>query len=155
MSRIIDIIEAGGVLISSGYPSLEDVVGALADQLVLKGQLGAGLRDATVTAVCEREKLASTTMVDIGVSIPHARVDGVNGVAASLALSPEGVFHAASGVPISIVILVLSSPDLDGEHLNVLSGISMLLQSESIRGEIIRSERTEQVLQVIRSRSRK
>ena len=34
-----------------------------------------------------------------------------------------------TGVPISIMVLVFSAPELVGEHLDGLAGVSMLLQS--------------------------
>ncbi len=155
MSGIVDLISEGGVLFSSGHPGLQEVVAALADQLVRRGRVDADLRELAVQSVGEREELASTVMVDIGVSIPHAHVDGIEGVVAALALAEEGVFLTESGVPISIVALVLSSPHLEGdEYLNVLSDLSLLLQSETFRAEITRAGEFSQVIELMRSRGR-
>lgn len=121
------------------FPSFLAVVEGLVDTLIERGQLASALRAGAVRAVCEREALSSTIMVDIGVSIPHARVTGVHGVVGALAVSPDGVFQAMAGVPISIVVLVLSAPDLAGDHLNVLAGLSMLLQSDAVRRDVVRA----------------
>lgn len=130
---MVDILESGGIVLSSSYPEFAEVVEGLVDKLVERGQLDPALRSEAVRAVCERESLSPTVMVDIGVSIPHARVEGVSGVVGTLAVSRQGVFQAMTGVPISIVVLVLSAPDMAGDHLNVLAGLSMLLQSEAVR----------------------
>ena len=87
------------------------------------------MRRRAVRAVCDREAMASTAIVEIGVSVPHARLDGVAGVIAALGRTPTALYYATAGVPISIMVLVFSAPDLIGEHLNTLASISMLLQS--------------------------
>ena len=153
MTRVVDIVASGGVVLSPNFSEFADVVSLLVDSLVERGQLPENLRDAAIEAVCEREKLSSTVMVEIGVSIPHARLDGVKGVIGAMAVAPEGVYQAMTGVPISIVVLVLSPPDLAGDHLNVLAGLSLLLQSESVRDSIIAADSESTVVDVLREQS--
>lgn len=150
MTRVVDIIDAGGVLLSPNFPGFPDVVAGLVDCLVERGRLDRRLRDPAIEAVCERETISSTVMVEIGVSIPHARLEGVDGVIGAMAVHPSGVYYAMAGVPIAIVVLVLSSPDLAGEHLNVLAGLSMLLQSASVRDGVIRADSEARVIQLLR-----
>lgn len=153
MSRIVDIIASGGVRLSPRYPEFAGVVADLVDSLVGRGLLDQSLRDEAVRAVCDRETISSTVMVEIGVSIPHARLDGVQGVIAAMAVRPDGVYDAMQGVPITIVVLVLSSADLAGEHLNVLAGLSMLLQSEAVRNDVVRADAEPTVIDVLREQS--
>jgi mannitol/fructose-specific phosphotransferase system IIA component (Ntr-type) len=150
VTRVVDIIESGGVLLSPDYSGFPEVVSGLVDCLVDRGRLARGLRDTAIEAVCEREKISSTVMVEIGVSIPHARVEGVEQVIGAMAVHPSGVYYAMAGVPIAIVVLVLSPPDLAGEHLNVLAGLSMLLQSVTVRDGIIRADSEAKVIQLLR-----
>jgi mannitol/fructose-specific phosphotransferase system IIA component (Ntr-type) len=131
--RAAELIESGGVLLRPPCGSFEDAVRALVGTLIANGRLPERLREAAVQAVCDREALASTAIVEIGVSVPHARLAGAGGVMAALAVSPSAVYYAMTGVPISIVVLVFSPPELVGEHLNVLASISMLLQSTAVR----------------------
>ncbi len=153
MTNVVDIIASGGVVLSASYPEFADVVARLVDTLVGRGQLPESLRDAAIAAVCEREELSSTVMVEIGVSIPHARLEGVDGVIGAMAVSPDGVYQAMTGVPITIVVLVLSSPDLAGDHLNVLAGLSMLLQSETVRSGVVVADGDSTVLELLREQS--
>jgi len=155
VAQVVDILEAGGVVLPRGVLDFEDVVGELVDELVGNGRLRPDLRGRVVSAVVERESLSSTVMVEIGVSIPHARVDGVEGVLGALAVSPTAVYHAMTGVPIAIVVLVLSSPDLAGEHLNVLAGLSLMLQSESLRDDLARARDAERVMALLRKHGRR
>ncbi len=131
--RAIDLIAAGGIVLQPPCGTFEEAITALVDALIASGCLAAALRDDAVRAIVEREAVASTAMVEIGVAVPHARLAGVAGVVAALATSPSAVYYAMTGVPISIVVLVLSAPELVGEHLNTLAGISMLLQSDATR----------------------
>ncbi len=95
--------------------------------------------------------MASTAMVDIGVSIPHARLHGISGILAAMAVSPRAVYNAGDGLPISIVVLVLSSPAVVGEHLTFLASLSMLLQSARFRQSVRNAASAEQVERLIRS----
>ena len=129
----IEVIERGGILLQRPCASFEDAVGALVDLLIENGSVASALRDRAVRAVCDREEMASTAIVEIGVSVPHARLDGVAGVVAALAATPSALYYAMTGVPISIMVLVFSAPDLVGEHLDTLAGVSLLLQSAAVR----------------------
>jgi mannitol/fructose-specific phosphotransferase system IIA component (Ntr-type) len=131
--RAADLIAAGGVLLRPPCRTFEEAVGALVDALIANRRMPGPMREAAIRAVCDREAVASTAIVEIGVAVPHARLDGIIGVMAALAVSPNGVYQAMTGVPISIVALVFSAPDMIGEHLNSLAGVSMLLQSAALR----------------------
>jgi mannitol/fructose-specific phosphotransferase system IIA component (Ntr-type) len=131
--RVSTFLEPGGIIIRPPWGSFEEAIEGLVSNLASNGRIKDSLKNSAVRAVCERERMASTAIVEIGVSIPHARVDGIRGVVAAIAASPTALYYAMTRVPIPIVALVLSSPDLVGEHLNFLSAISMLLQSESVR----------------------
>ena len=131
--RAAALIAAGGVLLRPPCGSFEDAVGGLVDTLISNARLEAAVRDRAVRAVVGREALASTAIVEIGVAVPHARVEGGEGVIAALAASPAGLYYAMANVPISVMVIVLSAPELIGEHLNTLAGVSLLLQSAAVR----------------------
>ncbi|MBX3023805.1 PTS sugar transporter subunit IIA [bacterium] len=131
--RAAELIASGGVLLRPACGSFEDAVRGLVDVLIANGCMPAALRDRAARAVVEREAMQSTAIVEIGVAVPHARVEGVAGVVAAMAVSPTAVYYAMAGVPISIVVVVLSAPELVGDHLDTLAGVSLLLQSADTR----------------------
>ena len=88
--------------------------------------------------------------VDMGDSIPNSRMDGIATIISSLAVSASGVCGAAAGTPMSIVALVLSPPQLQGEHLNFLAALSLLLHSDTVRRELQSATSPEAVLRVVR-----
>jgi mannitol/fructose-specific phosphotransferase system IIA component (Ntr-type) len=147
--RVSEVVTIGSIVVRPQWQGFEGAVTGLVHQLVEAGRLPAALADAAVQRVCLRETMASTAMVDIGVSIPHARLDGVDGIIAALAVDPVAVYQLAAGLPIPIVTLVLSSPQLTGEHLNFLSSVSLLLQSARTREQLRRATTAEEILRVI------
>jgi mannitol/fructose-specific phosphotransferase system IIA component (Ntr-type) len=149
--RVSDILAAGGLIIRPPWTTFEEAVGGLVGSLVSNGQITDDLRDHAVRAVCEREKMASTAIVEIGVSIPHARVEGIDGVVAAIAGSPTAVYYAMTSVPITVMALVLSGPNLAGEHLNFIAALSMLLQSDAVRRQLRHAEDTAAALTLLRA----
>jgi PTS system fructose-specific IIC component len=149
LMRVSDALASNTIIVQPPWQTFDDAVGGLVAQLVASARLPRRLAPDAVTRIHEREAMASTAMVDIGVSIPHARLDGVTGVVAAIAVSPQAVYHVADGLPISIVALVLSSPSLTGEHLTFLSSLSILLQSSRIRDRVRNAATPEEVLRLI------
>ena len=149
--RVSEALAAGGVMVRPEWDSFAATVSGLVERLVSSGRLPGQLAGEAVRRIQEREAVASTAMVDIGVSIPHARLDGIDGIVAAMAVSPRAVYQVGDGLPISIVVLVLSSPTLVGEHLNFLASLSMLLQSERFRQRVRNAETAEEVQQLVRS----
>jgi PTS system nitrogen regulatory IIA component len=130
---ISEIIAERSVMLGDPCDCFEDAVRCLVDTLVADGRLAAALHETAVHAICEREQMSSTVIAEIGISVPHARLPGIDGVIGALAVSPRAIFYAMAEVPISIVALVLSAPDRAAEHLNALASLSVLLHSEDVR----------------------
>jgi mannitol/fructose-specific phosphotransferase system IIA component (Ntr-type) len=148
--RVSDALVSRAVVVHPAWKTLDDTIVGLIDLLVASARLPHELVELAVARVREREAVAGTAMVDIGVSIPHARLDGIEGVIAAIAVSPQAVYQVADGLPISIVALVLSSPSSSGEHLNFLSALSMLLQSGRIRERLRNAATPGDVVRLIR-----
>jgi len=152
--RLTEGLTLGAVVVRPPWHSFEETVRGLVRELVVAGHLAAGGEEAAVRAVLEREAMASTALVEIGVSMPHARVAGVDGAVAALAVSPAAVYYASTETPITIVALLLSPLFASGTHLNYLSSLSMLLQSERTRDRLQRATTPADVYDVIRSQWR-
>lgn len=148
--RVSDVLGAGGIVLRPPWRTFDEAVTGLVDVLVRNGQLGAPLAPAAIKAVCDRERDASTAIVEIGVSIPHARIDGVQRVVAAIAGGPPAVYYHMTRVPITLMALVLSPPDHAAEHLNFLSSLSMLLQSESLRRRLVNAADPDAALELLR-----
>jgi PTS system fructose-specific IIC component len=148
--RVTDVLDETAIVVGKSWPSLEATVRALAERLVAAGRLPQEVLEETVRGVCARERENSTAMVDIGVSIPHVRTAGVAGVACALAVDAREVYSVAFGLPISIVALVVSSPQTAELHLEFLSALSMLFQSAECRSQLKRATSPQEVWVVLR-----
>ena len=148
--RVSDAL-VGPAIVRPGWHTFEAAVEGLVQRLVDAGRLPASLAATAAQRIREREAIAGTAMVDIGVSIPHARVDGVANIVATIAVAPDAVYEVAAGLPISIVVLVLSSATLSGEHLNFLSALSMLLQSATTREALRNATTPDAVLRIVQA----
>ena len=151
--RAVEIIANGGILLAPPCGTFEQVISGLVDTLIANRRLPDAMRHEAVRAVCDREAMASTAVVEIGVSVPHARLSGIAGVIGALAATPTALYYATAGVPISIMVLIFSAPDLIGEHLNTLASISMLLQSAALRRGIEHAPDCDTALRILRGQN--
>ncbi len=95
------------------------------------------VRDDVLERIEERERLGSTGF-GRGVAIPHARVAGLTGpVAALLRLKNPVDFAAADGMPVDLVIGLLSPENAGVNHLHALASISRLVRDERIRAALV------------------
>ncbi len=84
--------------------------------------------------VRERESGISTTL-DTGLSLPHARVDGLKRISAALAVTPFGVVDPQQAqIKIRATFLFFSPnrPESYTQHLQVLRGVAALFRTEVI-----------------------
>ena len=80
----------------------------------------------------ERERLGSTGF-GRGVAIPHARMPGLQRpVAALLKLRQPIDFAAADGLPVDLVIGLISPENSGATHLHALAAISRLMRDERV-----------------------
>ncbi len=91
----------------------------------------------------ERERLGSTGF-GRRVAIPHARIDGIDGpVAALLKLDSAVEFNAADGMPVDLVIGLLSPASAGAGHLQALAAISRLVRDDAVYDALIRAANSE------------
>lgn len=85
----------------------------------------------------ERERLGSTGFGE-GVALPHARLDGLTRpVAALLRLSEPVDFAAADGMPVNLVVGLLSPANAGATHLHALAALSRVLRDDAIHQALV------------------
>jgi PTS system nitrogen regulatory IIA component len=88
-------------------------------------------------ALAERERLASTG-VGNGVAVPHARLEGLKGLRAAVAVHKAGVdFKAIDGLPVHILVGILGPRSEPQKHLALLAQVSRALRVRSNREALI------------------
>jgi mannitol/fructose-specific phosphotransferase system IIA component (Ntr-type) len=84
--------------------------------ILAKGELQAEQVEPAVSALLEREQLASTG-VGRNVAIPHVKLEGLERVVVSLSVHPEGVdWSALDGEPVQLVFTVLRPAQAGAAH---------------------------------------
>ncbi len=91
------------------------------------------VRDEVLERLEERERLGSTGF-GRAVAIPHARIAGLGApVVALLRINNPVAFDAADGLPVDLVIGLLSPENAGVTHLHALAAISRLVRDDRMR----------------------
>ncbi len=108
--------------------SKEDAIRELVHQLDRAGRITDA--EQVLNDVMEREATVSTGM-EKGLAIPHARTNGVKGMAVAVGLSREGLdFQSLDGNPTHLIFLIASSPEDRGPHLQLLAAIAKRMRDK-------------------------
>lgn len=112
-------------VVSAG--SKDEILGDLAETFGAAWELD---REMVLENLDEREKLGSTGF-GRGVAIPHARIPGIRRpIAAMLKLEKPVPFDAADGLPVDLVIGLLSPESCGAAHLHALAALSRMVRDE-------------------------
>ena len=98
-------------------------------QLALAAGRRTGLDPKVIAqSLSDRERLGSTGFGG-GVAIPHGKIEGLERVFGYFArLSAPIDYHAVDGMPVDLVVLLLSPPDAGADHLKALASVSRMLR---------------------------
>ncbi len=92
--------------------------------------------EAALRAVWQRELLVPSALGN-AVAVPHARMGGLKEPLVAVGLSPGGIdFDTPDGVPVNVVILMLTPADRPDLHLDILAGIARTFQREEVAKEL-------------------
>lgn len=128
-----------------------DVIKEMLDILNKAGKLDD--YDACEKAVFERETTMSTGM-QYGIAIPHGKTTGVTSLKAVVGIKKGGIdFGSIDGELSKLFIMVLSPKQKAGPHIQFLSSISAILNSEEAREKILKSSTKEQLLENLKNYS--
>ncbi len=97
----------------------------------------------TLESLEERERLGSTGF-GRGLAIPHARIDGLmRPVAALFRLESPVDFAAADGMPVDLVVGLLSPRNAGVLHLHALAAISRMVRDDAAYEALTSAETAE------------
>ena len=102
-----------------------------------------------LSLVLEREALTSTA-VDKGVAIPHARSPQIEGVVVSLGVHRQGLdFGGPDSDPVYLVFLVLSADTATGAYLSVLGRTARIFRRPQMLQSVLDASNVDDILQSI------
>ncbi len=97
----------------------------------------------------ERERLGCTGLGS-GIAIPHCKLRDVSDIVLAIGTSQSGIdFHAADGVPVSLVFLILSPGEKPALHLQALARISRLLRTPGVAESLRRAATPGEILEAL------
>ena len=103
-----------------------------------------------VSDVIRREQ-NSTTGIGHGVAVPHAHVDFINRQILALGISRTGVdFGSVDGNPVHIIALLATPRKHHKKQMELLAGLSRMLQHESARESLIQAGDAAAILDIFK-----
>ncbi len=108
--------------------------------------------EAVAAAVVHREAIA-TTALGHGVAAPHAKLPGLKAPVVGIATSPEGIdFDAPDGLPVHVVLLVLTPADAPTAQVEILADIARSLRRPDVVQAILRAQSYDEVIAALAPR---
>ena len=98
----------------------------------------------------ERESLA-TTGIGMGFAIPHAVVEGIEAMSASVGISRTGVhFDAVDGKLVHIFCVILAPKNYIDEHRKLLACASRLFKDQILMHRLLEAKTSKEVFTAIK-----
>ncbi len=143
--RLSELFAAQDVLVSFAPADKWAAIRELVAHLVSRGRLTSDQEATVVEAVMSREKSMSTGM-EHGIAIPHAAVEGVDGVRAAMGIVAEGAtlgFDSIDGRPTRVVVLLVIPRAQKLLHIRTLADIARVLGRDAVRDQLIAAKSSE------------
>ncbi len=127
-----------------------------ADKPAILDEVAQGFADAysldqgeVLDALKERETLGSTGF-GRAVAMPHARMDSVEEpIAMFIHLDRDVDFDAADGIPVRLVMGLISPTDAGAQHLHALAAMSRLTRDERVLHRLFDAQGEEEIFSII------
>lgn len=102
-------------------------------------------------ALLRREKVV-TTGIGMGVAIPHAKVESLQGFFIVVGILRRGVeWQALDGAPVRLVFMIGGPDNKQKEYLQILSALTTALKEEDRRKKILQASSAEEVLALMQA----
>lgn len=116
------------------------VIGLLARRLCETGVVPARWHDLCLEMALDREELSTTVIGRHHTALPHARLPEYDGVAAALAICPDGVVFDKGYDAAKFVFLLVSSPLSHERYLGMLGRIARQMPDIALRKTLLAAE---------------
>ncbi|MBI5250766.1 MAG: PTS sugar transporter subunit IIA [Desulfomonile tiedjei] len=145
--RILDFLIPDGIISSLAAKSKEQVlaelVGPIADANPSIN------KEHLIETLVGRENLGSTG-IGGGVAIPHGKLDGLKGLAASFGKSDQGVdFSSMDNKPAHLFFLLVAPKNSAGDHLKALARISRLFKDPLLKAGLQQANSAEEIYKIL------
>jgi len=126
----------------------EDILRVMTEKLCGRQEIGP--KDEILDAVLERERERSTG-IERGLAVPHCRTNAVENIHISIAILRDGIeWGSLDGGPTHFIFLVIGPINKPEEYLKLLSQISRLMKSDTVRERLFEARTPEEVIDILR-----
>jgi PTS system nitrogen regulatory IIA component len=146
--HVLDLIDSANLMIAPRSIDKKGLIEALSDLACRRHSLAGGPKLSK--KVLEREEGISTTL-DTGLSLPHARIDDIDDVAAAMAVLPAPIpdsQHPDLMIRVMFLFFSPNRPPFYGVHLEILREVSSFFTPQLI-SELTKASSVEQVLRIM------
>ncbi|MGD9689006.1 MAG: PTS sugar transporter subunit IIA [Phycisphaerales bacterium] len=146
--NLLDILSPACIKSPLAGAGKREIIAELVDLLAGAGRVtDAG---AVKDAVWTREQVRSTG-IGLGLAIPHGRCAGVPGLALAIGKPAQPMeFQAIDGKPVQLIVLLVSPPDRNTDHIQALARISRMALSESLRNQLYAAASPDEIYQLMK-----
>lgn len=145
--QLTDFITVDRVLADMRSSSKQEVLVELGE-LVADG-MGDAVRDAIVSVLADRERLASTG-IGAEIAIPHGKLDALGTLVMGLGRSRTGVdFESVDGKPTRLFFVLVAPENSTGIHLKALARISRMCKEPTFRTQLLEAEDSKEMYDIL------
>ena len=147
--RLTDFVVPEAILTSLDANTKAEAIRGMIEGLSSAGRIPASDTEAITSGILKREELGSTGIGN-GVAVPHTKHPAVDRLTAAVALSDRGVdFDSLDGEAVHILFLLISPPDLPGDHLRGLESISRHLRNPNFCNFLRQAQSGKEVVELL------
>lgn len=144
--RITDLLKKESIELNSPVSTKQGAIDKLIDLQAKAGNISD--KNAYKKDILAREQMSSTAVED-GIAIPHAKSEAVRQPGLAAITAPNGVdYESMDGKPSNILFMIAAPNDGD-LHLEVLSRLMTILMDEEFRRNLLAADTKEKFLKVI------
>ncbi len=146
---LTEFVVPDAIVTSLDADTKADAIRGMVESLSGAGRIPSEDTDAIISAILKREELGSTGIGN-GVAVPHTKHPAVDRLTATVALSDRGVdFASLDGEAVHILFLLISPPDLPGDHLRGLESISRHLRNPNFCNFLRQAQSSAEVIELL------
>jgi nitrogen PTS system EIIA component len=145
---LIDLITPEVIKVPLSATTKTGVLNELTELLMKAGRIEEA--GPVLSALQERESLGSTGL-EKGIAVPHCKITAVKTLTLAIGIAPAGIeYEAIDGQPSTLFFCMLAPPDQSGPHIEALSEIARLTQSQSFCRVLMGSQSADEVVELFR-----
>lgn len=149
--KLLDLVHPKAIVPNLVSRERNGAIRELVEVLAEAGGLPTESVESVIKSIIARERTRGTTGFGKGMAAPHAKIDGLSSVIASVGRSAAGIdFSSLDGAPVHGVFLIVSPADQPEEHLRAMDLVFRNLQQEKFRKFLRQAETAEAILDLLK-----